>query len=108
MVSPAGPPEVAGLWGCLGFHWEVETPSDTLIMSIFVSTLRFWQHSAGSWENTFFSTIFNVLLFIKLSSSLGGLKQTWPEPGKHTLEKEDGDQDRPAGCCPSVRPSSAH
>ena len=33
-------------------------------------------------RNTFFSTIFNLLLFIKLSSSFGGLKQTWTESGK--------------------------
>jgi len=43
-----------------------------------------------SWElgggNTFFSTIFNLLLFIKLSSSLGGLKQTWTESEKQTLQ----------------------
>ena len=32
--------------------------------------------------NTFLSTIFNLLLFIKLSSSFGGLKQTWIESGK--------------------------
>ena len=31
----------------------------------------------GGGRNTFFSTIFNLLLFIKLSSSFGGLKQTW-------------------------------
>ena len=36
----------------------------------------------GGGRNTFFSTIFNLLLFIKLSSSFGGLKQTWTESGK--------------------------
>ena len=36
----------------------------------------------GGGRNTFFSTIFNLLLFIKLSSSFGGLKRTWTESGK--------------------------
>lgn len=40
--------------------------------------------AALSWElgKHIFSTIFNVLLFIKLSSSFGGLKQTWTESAK--------------------------
>lgn len=30
------------------FHFKIEIPSDVLIISISVSTLRFWQHSLGS------------------------------------------------------------
>lgn len=67
----------------LAFHVKTEIPSDTLIISIFVSMLQFWQYSLESGgRNTFFPTIFNLLLFIKLSSSFGGLKQTWTESGK--------------------------
>ena len=73
--------------GLAAFPFETETPSGVSIISIFVSTPQFWQFSPGSWgggggRNTFFSTIFNLLLFIKLSSSFGGLKQTWTESGK--------------------------
>ena len=72
--------------GRAAFPFETETPSGVSIISIFVSTPQFWQLSPGSWgvggRNTFFSTIFNLLLFIKLSSSFGGLKQTWTESGK--------------------------
>lgn len=75
----------ARLEDLLPFHLKIEIPSDVLIISIFVSTPQFWQFSPGSCgvggRNTFFSTIFNLLLFIKLSSSFGGLKQTWTESG---------------------------
>ena len=76
-------PQGARLRDSLPFHLKIEIPSDALIISVFVSTPQFWQSSPGSWgKNTFFSTIFNLLLFIKLSSSFGGLKQTWTESGK--------------------------
>jgi hypothetical protein len=55
---------------------------DHLYFSSYTSILAVLSWERGGGENTFFSTIFNLLLFIKLSFSFGGLKQTWTELGK--------------------------
>lgn len=43
--------------GCktaLPFYLKIKIPSDILIISIFVSTLQFWQLSLGSWGKHIF------------------------------------------------------
>lgn len=70
-----------GAAGCPAFHPQTWTPSDVSTVSISASAVQVAFLSQGL-GNTFFSTVFNLLLFIKRSSPFGGLKQTWTESGK--------------------------
>lgn len=63
------------------FRPQTWTPSDVSTVSISASAVQVAFLSQGL-GNTFFSTVFNLLLFIKRSSPFGGLKQTWTESGK--------------------------
>lgn len=69
--------------GLTAFSSEERDAIRRFDLSVAVSMPQFWQSSPGSWgRNTFSATIFHLLLFIKLSFSFGGLKQTWTESGK--------------------------
>lgn len=84
----------AGLWdplsaarleGCTAFPFENRDTIrhfDHFYFCFHASILAALSGELGWGGNTFLSTIFNLLLFIKLSSSFGGLKQTWIESGK--------------------------
>ena len=61
---------------------------DHFYFCFYTSILAVLSWELGGGKNTFLSTIFNLLLFIKLSSSLGGLKQTWTESGKTNPSNE--------------------